>query len=90
MSSQITTRVGGNEYQTRIGRQVGHGPFFPETQEGDELVVFGTPARIHKDRTPKVTIMVNAHAADLTPREARALAFSLLFHAKQVDPRGEA
>lgn len=69
--------------QTRIGQPSVQGAYFPRTEEGDEIAVYGG---LGSDKAPRVGLMVNLSAVELTPSEARALAFTLLHHAKQVDP----
>lgn len=55
------------------------------TEQGDDLMVFASPAHWNGAVAPSVTLSVNLHAAALTAAEARQLARVLLHHANKLD-----
>jgi hypothetical protein len=73
-----------HDHQTRIGQPGRDGPFFPYTENGDQVGVYGSK---QQGRTPQVGLIMNLDFIELAPKEARALAFTLLHHCKQVDPQ---
>lgn len=72
-----------HDHQTRLGKPTVHGAYFPKTDRGDEVAMFHDK---HQVDGPTVGVMVNLATIRLSPNEARAMAFTLLHHAKQVDP----
>lgn len=90
MNDATGFRVNRANEPTRISRPTLSGAYFPKTEDGDEIAVYGSGAHPTKGNQPTVSLMINLNAIDLTPSEARALAFSILFQAKRIDPEGKA
>lgn len=78
------TGIRVHDHQTRIGQPNVQGEYFPRTENGDEVAVYGCKQR---GCTPQIGLIINLNTIELAPKEARALAFTLLHHCKQVDPQ---